>query len=148
MENMQKDDFRKRYKELTGIVEEGPIVIVDDNEDIQFLFERMYESTKKTNPLIVLSSGNELLEHMDKVDAGDEVIPDIILLDINMPNISGFDALKEIRANEKFQAIPIVVMFTSSESMTDFEKAKEYGADGFISKPSKVDDYLKIIEAL
>lgn len=148
MDDLEKEEFTSSFKDLSGIVSSGPIILVDDSEDFRFLFNYAYGQTKKVNPLVMLHSGGELIEHMGKVERAEEPMPELILLDINMPGLDGFDVLKDIRLREEFKNIPIIVMFTSSTSRKDCEIAKEHGADGFITKPNRIDDYIKMIETL
>jgi CheY-like chemotaxis protein len=73
-----------------------------------------------------------------------ERLPDLILLDINMPGLSGFDVLKKLKDDRRLARIP-VVMLTSSELSSDVAKAYELGASGYISKPSYMHDIRAIL---
>lgn len=68
--------------------------------------------------------------------------PDIVILDIFMPSMSGYEVLREMR---KFTDVPVVIF---SASRSAYEKAMEYGADGFISKPFKPADLARKIEGI
>ena len=71
-------------------------------------------------------------------------VPDLILLDINMPGLSGFEALTQVRADPRLAQVP-VVMLTSSDLVTDIARAYELGASGYISKPSYLADVRAVL---
>ncbi|HUZ03626.1 MAG TPA: response regulator [Thermomicrobiaceae bacterium] len=70
--------------------------------------------------------------------------PDLVLLDIKMPGLSGFDVLSAIKDDERLRRIP-VVMVTSSELPTDIARAYNLGASGYISKPSYMQDLQAVL---
>jgi CheY-like chemotaxis protein len=76
--------------------------------------------------------------------AAPEALPDLILLDINMPGLSGFEVLARVKADDRLKRIP-VVMLTSSDLPTDIARAYELGASGYISKPSYLHDLRAVI---
>ncbi len=65
--------------------------------------------------------------------------PDVILLDINMPEVSGLDVLEFIRRNEKWDKVPIVMLSTEAADVT-VDKALSLGADGYVTKPVMIDE--------
>ena len=77
----------------------------------------------------------------------EEEIPDLILLDIVMPIMSGYDVCKQVKMNEKLKHIP-VILFTASEPEIVAARAKEVGASDYIMKPFDPDDLLSKIKNL
>ena len=71
--------------------------------------------------------------------------PDVILLDVNMPKMNGFEVLQEVKRDEFLRGIP-VVMFTTSELEEDIAKAYEHGASTFLTKPADFDELLRTLE--
>lgn len=126
----------------------GPIILVDDDESLILLVKQCYKKSKRENELICIQNGDDMMKLIDKVYKGQSEMPEVILLDINMPKKNGFDILKEIRAYPDFKETPIIVMFTSSDSTLDMEKAKELSANAFFSKPSKIEDYVSFFKQL
>lgn len=94
------------------------IWIVDDDEDDQFLFEEAFKQLIPPVAVKLLSDGEELLPAL----SNSETLPDLILLDLNMPRLNGFEAIKWLRSQRSYQTLPIVVLSTSS-SLEDQEKA-------------------------
>ena len=74
-------------------------------------------------------------------------LPSLVLLDIKMPKINGFDVLREIRAAEKTKTVP-VVMFTSSGEQRDIVASRKLGANNYIQKPVKFSDFVEVIRQL
>jgi CheY-like chemotaxis protein len=74
-------------------------------------------------------------------------MPDLILLDLNLPGSSGFDILSTVRATPSWHYTPVVI-FTSSSASRDMEKAKALEATKYILKPSTFEGYLAAIETL
>ncbi|MDH3445310.1 MAG: response regulator [Deltaproteobacteria bacterium] len=124
------------------------ILLVDDNEDDITIFR---EALRK-NPFVDLvgtaQDGEEAMAYL-RHDAGYENarVPDLILLDINMPRKNGFEVLKEIKEEPKFKYLP-VIMFTTSEREEDIVRSYGAGACSFISKPVDFTDLEKLIDEL
>jgi DNA-binding response OmpR family regulator len=70
--------------------------------------------------------------------------PDAIILDLNLPRVDGFELLRAVRSNRRYDGVP-VAMLTSSRLAADRRKSLEFGANAFITKPSTLDDFLKIV---
>ncbi|MCH3885221.1 response regulator [Tenacibaculum sp. MSW2] len=73
--------------------------------------------------------------------------PDLILLDLNMPKISGIEFLTILKKDDDLKHIPTVIL-TTSDNQKDLEKCFEIGVSGYILKPLKYDDYVKKIESV
>ncbi len=71
--------------------------------------------------------------------------PDIILLDINMPEVSGMDVLEFIRRNKKWDKVPIVMLSTEAADMT-VDQAMNLGADGYVTKPVMIEELETALE--
>jgi two-component system, sensor histidine kinase and response regulator len=102
------------------------ILIVDDQPENFEVIEALLESMNYT--LHYASSGQVAIDFLDKFD------PDLILLDVMMPEIDGIEVCKQIKANSRWQAVPII-MVTSLGSKEDLARCLSAGADDFISKP-------------
>ena len=113
------------------------ILIVEDNEENRKLFKIIVESGG--HAAILARDGEEAVETAKRE------IPDIILMDIQMPKMSGVDAAKILKSNQSTAKIPIIAL--TAYAMTE-EKEKLGGEwfDGYISKPAGVKDILKVID--
>jgi DNA-binding response OmpR family regulator len=72
----------------------------------------------------------------------DAPCPQVLLLDLNLPKVDGFEVLRRLRASEKFKAIPVLIV-SSSDSPADRSRAVKYGA-GYFRKPPSYDEFLKL----
>ena len=107
--------------------EKTKIMIVDDEPDIVKIVKISLELANFE--VVEAYSGEECLEKLEK-----EKIPDLILLDIMMPGISGYETCKKIRENQKLKDIK-VVMLTAKGQKGDAEEGLKVGADDYIIKP-------------
>lgn len=138
------ENFVVDIKQIEALIKgNGPILSVDDDEDQQFILKRCYEKSNKTNELVFLSNGNELLDFMQDTLNHKKPLPELILLDINMPGANGFDALKEIRSKDMFKDIPLVIMLTTSASPKDIKTSEQIGANAYWVKPMSNDEYIE-----
>ena len=118
------------------------VLVVDDNEDIRNLISIIL--TGESYEVLAVESGTKALEIYS------EFKPDLILLDIMMPEISGFDVLEQIRdiRSAKLNSVPIV-MITAKSLTDDIDKAIKLGATSYIVKPFRAESLKqKVIENL
>jgi DNA-binding response OmpR family regulator len=114
------------------------ILIVDDEPDIVNLTDKFLKLGNFNT--ITCNNGRDALEIVE--EKSDEIA--LILLDIMMPGTSGYSVLKEIKKNEKFNHIQ-VILFTVKSFNEDIVKGKELGADGYIPKPFSGKDLLQFV---
>ena len=107
-------------------------LLADDDIDDAELFN---EAVMKIDPPVDfhhVDDGRDVFQFLEN-DKGKK--PDIIFLDINMLQVTGWECLLLLKQNEEYHSIP-VIMYTTSASNLDKEKAKKLGASGFLTKPS------------
>lgn len=114
--------------------------LVDDDEDDQLFF---VEAMQEIDSFIHCSIADNGRKALNRLRALVE-LPDLIFLDINMPELNGFDCLKELKKCPRLQTIP-VIMLSTSVSVKDIAYSKELGAELFFTKPSS---YAKLCEIL
>ncbi len=122
------------------------ILLSVEDDYAQFRIMRIaLEETALAVQLYRVSDGEEALSFLKNVH-GYELAPrpDLILLDLNLPKKGGFDVLREIRANESFRSIPIV-MFTAFSLATEKSKALALGAQDYIWKPMTFDEFVRTL---
>ncbi|HVY87193.1 MAG TPA: response regulator [Caulobacterales bacterium] len=123
------------------------ILVVDDNEAaIELTRIVLIESSKLRCELISARGGEEALTVLDEAVKSGGVI-DLVLLDINMPRISGFDLLQRIRADDRLRDVA-VVMCTTSGYDKDVERARDLGAAGFVTKPATLKNLRPVLESV
>lgn len=122
------------------------ILLVDDSQVDVDLAVLALSRIHFSKPVQIARDGAETLEIVEKWQQGGS-IPKLILLDINLPKVSGLEVLKVIKSSAKTKFIP-VVMLTSSSNDIDIRTAYEYGANSFITKPVDFDKFMILTAAL
>lgn len=116
------------------------ICLIDDDPDHVLIISRAIRELGEESTVHAASDGDEAMEWL----RSSESLPDLILLDINMPGMSGFDVLEAVKADQRLKTVP-VVMLTSSDASSDIARAYELGASGYISKPSYFHDLRAVL---
>lgn len=129
------------------------ILMADDDDDDILLTSKALKRGKRPNTLFSVSNGEELLDYLLRqgayMDADDTVapLPDLILLDLNMPKKDGHEALREIKAHPKLQNIPIVI-FTTSKADEDIFRSYKLGVNSFVTKPVTFENLIEVMQTL
>ncbi|MEM8782937.1 MAG: response regulator [Planctomycetota bacterium] len=120
------------------------VLIVDDNEQNVELLQAYLETLPncETN---VAHDGVDALEQIGRAD--DDALPDLILLDVMMPRMSGFEACQKLKDDPRTAPIP-VMMVTALNEMGDIERAVEAGTDDFLTKPVNKLELLTRVKSL
>ena len=116
------------------------LLVEDDHVDIMTI-KRAFKDLKITNPVNVCENG---LEALDFLRNPQKQFPGVILLDLNMPKMNGIEFLQEIKDDEQFKSIPVVVLTTSKEEQDKVESFK-LGVAGYMIKPV---DYMQFVEII
>jgi len=134
-------------------IESKPQVVlsVDDNDVDGALLERAFKRTLIPARLFRVSEGPQAMAYLsgDGIyqDRDSYPLPDLVLLDLAMPKMSGIEVLKWIRGQPKVNRTKVLI-FTASEKPEDYKSANEIGADGYFLKPTKFDDLKKLVKQI
>ena len=124
------------------------ILLVEDNEGDILLTTEALESMKIENEISVLKTGKEAIDYMTQSGSyADAELPDLVLLDINLPVKNGLEVLAAIKSNERSKDIP-VIMLTTSSSKTDQEASRRLKASLFITKPIEMHKYEEVVNLI
>lgn len=118
------------------------IILTDDDEDDRDLFELAIKRTKIPSELKMFKNGNELISHFRSPEFK---LPDILFLDLNMPNKNGLECLKLIKLDPGLKNITVVIYSTSS-SEKDIEETFLEGANIYINKPTDFETLKNILK--
>lgn len=115
------------------------ILVVEDND----LNRKLFCDLLKAHGFTVenLADGSQVLETAEKCK------PHLIIMDIQLPNISGLDLIEEIKSHKKLQAIPVIAV-TAYAGKGDEERIRDAGAEGYISKPVSIGPFMEAVNAL
>ncbi|PRP65831.1 response regulator [Nonlabens agnitus] len=123
------------------------ILLVEDNEGDILLTTEALEEIKVANNLTVARTGEaaiDLLKEQAASQNKQKPLPDLILLDVNLPRINGHEVLKYIKEHEDLKHIP-VIMLTTSSSMDDISKSYRKHVNCYIVKPVESEEFLKAV---
>ena len=124
---------------------EYPILLVEDNPDDVLITQRAFKKGMIKNKLYTVENGIEALKFLHKEkEYSDAPVPALILLDINMPLMDGFQVLEKIKNDDELQKIP-VIMLTTSERDSDIERAYSLGCNSYIVKPVNFQKFLEVV---
>jgi len=128
-----------------------PILLVEDSEDNILLVRRAMHKAGITTRLEVATSGEEAIEHLAGTKRYSDWVrfplPSLVLLDLKMPGLSGFDVLKWIRQQPGLKALR-VAMLTSSELPSEIKMAHDLGANIFLTKPVQTERLVEVLKTL
>lgn len=119
------------------------ILLIEDDTIEVMKFNRVIKTLNLNHKIIEANNGEEALEIL-RIK---EIIPDIILLDLNMPKLNGLEFLRILKNDESLKFIPSIVLTTSSNHK-DLLECYKIGIAGYLLKPLKYDDYMERIKKL
>jgi CheY-like chemotaxis protein len=119
------------------------LLVDDDLDDTGLFCEALYE----IDPYIICYVDHNARQALDKLKRDEYLLPDIIFIDINMPGMNGWQCLEELKKDQRFTNIPVIMYSTSSYS-GDADKAIAMGALCFFTKPSEYNLLKKILKTI
>lgn len=120
------------------------ILLAEDNPGDVRLFREALRGRQLDHELILAEDGQAALKLIARMASDDQAkLPDIIVLDVNLPKHNGGEVLQQIRTLPRLRAVPIVIL-TSSESPSDEANAMQLGATVYVRKPSDLEGLMQI----
>jgi len=127
------------------------ILLVEDNPDDEALTLRALKKNNIKNMVVVVHDGAEALDYFfgegTTNDASEKPLPQLILLDLKLPKISGLEVLKRLRSEERTKLLPVVVL-TSSNEEQDLISSYSLGANSYIRKPVDFGEFMEAVRQL
>ncbi len=127
------------------------VLIADDDSDDRFLAQKAFEDLGFSKNIRFAQDGMEALDYLNQSEASQDhhyfLIPDFIILDLNMPVKDGWETLKEIKNSPSLCKIPTII-WTTSNAEQDRLRSVEMGADCFITKPDSYSNLLFSMHSL
>lgn len=126
-------------------------LLVEDTEDDVLLIRRAFQANKIINPLHVVKNGVEAMQYLEGSgrfrNRNEFPLPKIVLLDLKLPGISGFEVLEWIREQPGLKTLRVIVL-TSSSEIRDVNRAYGLGANSFLVKPNDLEDLCRLTSAI
>lgn len=123
------------------------ILLVEDNPgDVRLTREALTEG-RIANTLHVAKDGLEAIEYLENCRSQQSSLPDLILLDLNLPRMDGREVLGQLKADKAFRRIPVVILTTSSAD-EDIIRSYELHANCYINKPVDFEQFIKVVRSI
>jgi len=133
------------------VYEKKVILLVEDNPDDEALTLRALKKNNITNDIVVARDGVEAVDYLfgtgtyEGRDPND--LPQIVLLDLKLPKIDGFEVLMKLRADERTRLLPVVIL-TSSKEQQDIVHGYGLGANSYVRKPVDFEQFVEAVRQL
>jgi CheY-like chemotaxis protein len=122
------------------------ILLIEDNEGDILLTREAFAESKIVNSIQVVRDGEAAIRFFETLRGRDNY-PDLVLLDINLPKVSGHEVLMAIKTNEKYKHLP-VIMLTTSSAEEDIATSYQNYVNCYITKPIDVSDFMQAISKI
>lgn len=126
---------------------QNPVLYVEDEEYDALFMRRAFMKAGIAQELHVVDDGQKAIDYLQGLLAAKANAPGLVLLDLNLPLISGFEVLRWLRAQEALKTLPTVI-FSSSARPEDRARATLLGADDYIQKPASALDFVSVAQSL
>lgn len=130
---------------------EPVILLVEDNADDEALTMRALQKNNITNGIVVARDGVEALDYLfargKHADRDTGMQPAVILLDLKLPRVDGFEVLRELRADNRTRLLPVVIL-TSSKEQQDIANGYNLGANSYVRKPVDFQHFVEAVRQL
>ena len=120
------------------------ILLVEDNPDDVELTERAFAKNHIANEVVVLTDGAQACDFLFGTNRGGRGLPQVILLDLKLPKISGLEVLEKIRADAATRLIPTVIL-TSSKQEEDLLEGYRLGVNSYVRKPVDFNEFVEAV---
>lgn len=120
------------------------ILLADDDKEDQLILSDAFEQIGITNVVHFEDNGENALQHLEDCFAAN-VLPQLIILDLNMPRMNGTQTLRLVKQDDRFQHIPIIIYSTSLNNI-ERDECIRLGAHSYIIKPLTFSEYIKSAE--
>lgn len=126
-----------------------PIILVEDNLDDELLTTRSLRKAGILNELVVKRNGEEAIAYLNQLatDQDPFALPTVVLLDLKLPKVNGLEVLQYIRTTPFLRLLPVVILTSSSEEC-DIVQSYNLGANSYVRKPVKFDQFSEAVRQL
>lgn len=124
------------------------ILVAEDDADDRVLLADAFAESGVVVTLDFVPDGVELLAYLARHDADPSLgLPDLVLLDLNMPRMDGREALRAIREHERLRHLPVIILTTSTAEL-DIRVSYQLGANSYVTKPRRFDELIAVLRSL
>ena len=120
------------------------ILIGEDDFEDQFILEEFFQDNGVKDQIAFERNGKKVIEYLEQIPTADN-LPDLIVLDLNMPILNGTQTLFELKNHQRFQGIPVII-YSTSDNEHEKRKCLNFGAVDYLVKPVSVDEGEKMVQ--
>jgi CheY-like chemotaxis protein len=128
-------------------VQTAPILLLEDERATAALISQLLAAERITNPIELVETGAGALDYLGRVVSGDARMPVVCVLDLSLPDMSGLEVLRHIRATQALSRLT-VIMLTGSGNDSDIDTAYDLGIDAYLIKPAGVHGLPDVVREL
>ncbi|MEZ4705123.1 MAG: response regulator [Bdellovibrionota bacterium] len=125
------------------------ILIVEDSKEDFMVIHRAFNRVGMVDALFHINNGDEALDYLHKEgkyrDSSTHVLPEMVILDLNLPGVDGREILKKMKGNTRLKKIPVIILTTSADE-SDVEACYTDGANSYIQKPVEFKGFIDAVE--
>ncbi|MCF6469709.1 response regulator [Nonomuraea sp. MG754425] len=124
------------------------VLLVEDDQGDILLTKEAFDLNKVRNRLNVVNDGEQAMAYLRQEEGyADATRPDLILLDLNLPRMSGMEVLREVKADAELRTIPVVVL-TTSEAEEDILHSYRLHANAYVAKPVDFEQFIRVVRQI
>ncbi len=124
------------------------LLLVEDNPGDVLLLKEFLKTTKMSVNLHVAEDGEDALLFLNQRDKySNSPRPDLIILDLNLPKIDGFEVLQQVKQHPSLKRIPVIIL-TSSHAEMDITRSYDLHANCYLTKPSELSEFSEMVKAI
>jgi CheY-like chemotaxis protein len=120
------------------------VLVVDDDQGDVLMIKEALEAAPRAHRIQVASDGEQAVSLLRSALRERSDLPDLILLDLNMPRMNGIQVLEQIKKDERLRRIPVVVL-TTSQAPADIRTSYDLHANAYVTKPMKLEDFTALV---
>jgi two-component system response regulator len=132
-------------------MDDNVILLVEDNPDDEALTLRALRRNNIVNQVVVVRDGSEALDYLFSTGkySGSErnLLPQVVLLDLNLPKVDGLEVLRQVRADKRTKLLPVVILTSSNEEQDRFN-GYDLGANSYVRKPVDFNQFMDAVRQL
>jgi CheY-like chemotaxis protein len=129
------------------IMDWGTILVAEDDADDRFLVKAAFDETGNSDTLLFVENGVEVMETLNQRITKGEPLPQLILLDLNMPKKDGREVLRELKQHPLLKKIPVII-FSTTNNPQEIARCYDLGANSYITKPNSFEQLINILSAV
>jgi chemotaxis family two-component system response regulator Rcp1 len=133
---------------MRGTLAPVKILLVEDSPDDVLLTEEALRHGRMANGLRVVGDGEAAMDYLQqRGEYANEALPDLVLLDLNLPKMDGMEVLAELKKSPELRTVPVVVL-TTSTAERDVLRAYDSHVNAYVTKPLEVDEFVRVVRSV